>query len=145
MAFSILIAGTGILLGFALYMWKKVDVEALTQKMGKLYDLSFNKYYFDEMYDATFIKGTLAWNNFLSWFDQTIIDGLVNLSAWITRNVSSVSGIFDNGIIDGAVNGVADLTQDFGKYLRRVQTGQVQTYIFAALLGAIAIIVVSLL
>ena len=81
----------------------------------------------------------------LSWFDNAIIDGLVNLSAWLTRNFSFLSGKFDNGVIDGIVNEIANLTQDSGKYLRKSQTGQIQTYIYVALLGAIVIIIVKII
>ena len=81
----------------------------------------------------------------LSWFDNAIIDGLVNLSAWITRNFAFLSGKFDNSIIDGIVNEIANLTQDSGKYLRKIQTGQIQTYIYAALLGAVVIILVKII
>ena len=145
MMLSIFLAAFGIVLSFSIYFWKKFDVEKLTEKMGVLYKLSYNKYYFDEIYQATFVNGLLLWNRMLSWFDNAIIDGLVNLSAWITRNFAFLSGKFDNGIIDGIVNEIANLTQDSGKYLRKIQTGQIQTYIYAALLGAVVIILVKII
>lgn len=145
MIMSIIVAAFGILLAFSIYFWKKFDVEKLTEKMGILYKLSYNKYYFDEIYQATFVNGLLLWNRILNWFDNAIIDGLVNLSAWITRNFSFLSGKFDNSIIDGIVNEIANITQDTGKYLRKIQTGQIQTYIYAALLGAVTIIIIKIL
>jgi NADH-quinone oxidoreductase subunit L len=145
MILSIFLASFGIVLAFSIYFWKKFDVEKLTVKMGFLYNLSYNKYYFDEIYQATFVNGLLLWNRMLSWFDNAIIDGLVNLSAWLTRNFSFLSGKFDNGVIDGIVNEIANLTQDSGKYLRKIQTGQIQTYIYAALLGAVIIIVINII
>jgi NADH-quinone oxidoreductase subunit L len=145
MILSIFVAAFGIILSFSIYFWKKIDVEKLTERMGLFYRLSYNKYYFDEMYQATFVNGLLLWNRILNWFDNAIIDGLVNLSAWITRNFSFLSGKFDNSVIDGLVNEIANITQDTGKYLRRVQTGQIQTYIFAALLGAITIIIIKII
>ncbi len=144
MIISIIVALSGILTAFAIYYWKKMDVEALTEKMGVLYRLSYNKFYVDEIYEATVVRGLLMWNNLLSWFDNAIIDGLVNLTAWITRHTSALSGKFDNAVIDGMVNEIADITQGFGRQLRRVQTGQIQTYIFAAVVGAVVIILVRL-
>ena len=145
MMISIVVALAGILLAAAMYFYRKIDVEKVTQKMGVLYHLSYHKYYFDEIYQATFVKGLLLWNNILNWFDTHIIDGIVNGSAWITRNVSAISGKFDLSVIDGMVNEVADSVRDFGNSVRRIQTGQVQAYIFGALFGAILIIIINLI
>jgi NADH-quinone oxidoreductase subunit L len=141
---SIIVAVTGILLAFALYFWKKWDVAALTEKIKPLYRLSYHKYYFDEIYGATVIRGTLLWNNMLSWIDAHIIDGIVNGSAWVTKGASFFSGLFDLHIIDGLVNALADVTQNFGRNIRRIQTGQVQGYILGALLGLVVIIMWTL-
>jgi len=141
MMISIIFAVTGILLAFAFYFWKKVDVEALTQKIKPLYNLSYHKYYFDEIYNATFVRGLLLWNNFLAWFDSRIIDGIVNGAAFVTRNFSAFTGLFDLGFIDGIVNGIADITQGLGQRFRKVQTGQVQYYILGALAGAVLIVI----
>ena len=91
--------------------------------------MSYNKWYFDEFYNSVFVGGTLALSNFLRWFDNTIIDGIVNGSAAVTRTVSSISGKFDNGVVDGLVNFTAVFSGFVGLLIRKVQTGKVQTYI----------------
>jgi NADH-quinone oxidoreductase subunit L len=145
MLISIVFALSGILLAFMFYFWKKWDVEALTKKIRPLYDLSYHKYYFDEIYNATFVRGLLLWNNMLAWFDGHIIDGIVNGSAFVVRNVSKFSGIFDLGFVDGLVNATARLINRVGQTARKIQTGQVQYYILGALAGLILIIVVTLI
>ena len=145
MMISIIFALTGILLAYMFYYWKKWDVEAFTNKIRPLYDLSYHKYYIDEIYNATLVRGLLLWNNILAWFDAHIIDGLVNGAAFVTRHVSRFSGIFDLGFVDGLVNAVADLTRDTGQLLRKVQTGQLQFYIFGALAGLVLIIIGTLM
>ncbi|HHJ52868.1 MAG TPA: NADH-quinone oxidoreductase subunit L [Caldithrix abyssi] len=142
---SIVFALSGILLAFYLYFWKKVDVARLTEKIKPLYLLSFNKYYFDEIYNATLVKGLLLWNQMLAWFDLHIIDGIVNGSAWVMRNFSALDGLFDKYFIDGLVNAVADVIQDFGQSVRRIQTGQIQNYILGAVLGTVLIIIVTMI
>ncbi len=142
---SIVLALTGILLAFAFYFWKKIDVEALTEKIKPLYLLSLNKYYIDEIYNATVIRGLLIWNDFLSWFDGAVIDGIVNGSAWVVRNFSVLDGLFDKYIVDGLVNGVGLLISGFGKGLRRIQTGQVQNYVLGAVLGTAIIIILTMI
>ncbi len=145
MLISIVFALSGILLAFMFYFWKKWDVEALTKKIRPLYDLSYHKYYFDEIYNATFVRGLLLWNNMLAWFDGHIIDGIVNGSAFVVRNVSKFSGIFDLGFVDGLVNATARLINRVGQTARKIQTGQVQYYILGALAGLVLIIVVTLI
>ncbi len=145
MLISIVFALSGILLAFMFYFWKKWDVEALTKKIRPLYDLSYHKYYFDEIYNATFVRGLLLWNNMLAWFDSHIIDGIVNGSAFVVRNVSKFSGVFDLGFVDGLVNATAHLINRVGQTARKIQTGQVQYYILGALAGLILIIVITLI
>ena len=142
---SIILAFSGILLAFAFYFWKKVDVEKLTEKIKPLYKLSYNKYYFDEIYNATLIRGLLVWNNMLNWFDAHIIDFFVNWTAKVMRVFSTLDGKFDNLVIDGMVNAVADMTLQFGRGFKKLQTGQIQYYIMGALLGVFLIIMFTLI
>ncbi len=60
MLLSLLVAGLGILGAFMFYQWKKISADAVAAKVKSLYNLSLNKWYFDEIYDATFVAGTLA-------------------------------------------------------------------------------------
>jgi NADH-quinone oxidoreductase subunit L len=124
-----LVAGLGILFAFLFYQWKKLDPDKLAAKVKPLYNLSYNKWYFDEFYNTVFVGGTLALSNFLRWFDNTIIDGIVNGSATITKGLSNISGKFDNGVVDGLVNFTAYFSGFIGLLLRKFQTGKVQTYI----------------
>lgn len=126
---SLLLAGGGILIAFMFYQWKKLDPDKLAGKIQPLYKLSYNKWYFDEIYEASAVAGTMGLSRFLAWFDATIIDGVVNLSATFTRSFSRASGKFDSIVVDGFVNFMAYLSGFIGLIFRRFQTGRVQTYI----------------
>jgi NADH-quinone oxidoreductase subunit L len=126
---SIILAGLGILLAFVLYQWKKVDSKKLAAKFNGLYKFSLNKWYIDELYHATVIAGALALSRIMAVFDNKVIDGIVNGSAWLGRFVSKLSGLFDTFVVDGLVNFTALFSGFFGLALRRIQTGKVQTYI----------------
>ena len=140
MILSLLIAGSGILLAFLIYQFKIFDADKLAQQFDKLYRLTFNKWYFDEIYHATVISGTVGLAMLMAWFDNKVIDGIVNLTAKITRGFGYFIGYFDNGVIDGIVNLVADTTGFFGAVLRNVQTGKVQTYLIWAVICMFAIV-----
>lgn len=126
---SLIVAGLGILIAFMFYAWKKLDADKLADKIKGLYNFSLNKWYLDELYDATAVSGTLNTGKGLSWFDQKIVDGAVNGSAWLTRFTSKLSGLFDTYVVDGLVNFSAFFSGFVGLNFRKLQTGKVQTYI----------------
>ena len=136
---SLSLASLGILAAFVIYHWKKIDAEKLKQFVKPVYTFLLNKWYFDELYGATVVRGTIILSKMLAWFDNSIVDGVVNGAATVVRVSSSVSGWFDNNIVDGLVNFSAWFTGLLGRATRMVQTGKVQTYIVFALLGVIIV------
>jgi len=87
MALSLAVAGIGILVAFTTYQWKKINADAWAERFGGLYRFLLNKWYFDELYDTVAVGGTLAFTRLLRWFDNTVVDGLVNGTASWTRAI----------------------------------------------------------
>lgn len=141
---SIGIGALGILLAFMIYRFGWVDPKAAARRLKPLYLFSLNKWYFDELYEATIISGSKAFSRGCSWFDANVVDGLVNLTARVGVFISSLVGRFDNGVVDGAVNGVAGITIGSGSILRRMQTGKLFHYVFVLAGGALVIFLVKL-
>ena len=137
MIISLLVAGTGIVLDFVTYYWKKINADAIAASMAPLHKFLLNKWYFDELYDATAIAATMGIAKLFAWFDGTIIDGIVNGAGSVTKLGSVVSGKFDAIVVDGFVNLTATVAGTFGLVLRKVQTGRVQSYIVFAILGVV--------
>jgi NADH-quinone oxidoreductase subunit L len=135
MVLSLLAAGLGILFAFATYYWKRINADAVAQRLAPLYTFLQRKWYFDELYHTAVVRLTIGISRVLRWFDDRVIDGLVNGAAFVTRISSSTSGRFDNVVVDGIVNLVGYITGFFGLVLRKVQTGKVQTYIVFVILG----------
>ncbi len=140
MLLSLLLASLGILVAFIFYQWKKLDPDKLADSVKPLYKLSYNKWYFDEIYDATFVAFTLGISKVLFWIDTYIIDGIVNGSATATKHFSSLSGKFDNVVVDGLVNFMATLSGLIGLMFRKLQTGKVQTYIVLVVFSLVIIL-----
>lgn len=139
MVASITMASLGILVATMLYYWKTASPAVFASLGGgKPYDFIFNKYYIDELYEATFVRFSL----FVSWlwsaFDRVVIDGIVNGTAKIMSGVGSLVGLFDNGIIDGLINLAANATFAAGNRLRQVQTGSINVYVYV-IVGGIAL------
>jgi NADH-quinone oxidoreductase subunit L len=98
----------GLLLAWRLYWNAKEDV--FTTKFSGLSKLMSNRFYFDEIYEATVIR---------------IHDGIAAVANFIDRWIVE-------GFCIGLVRGGTDLT---GRALRLVQTGNIQTYAFLFVLG----------
>ncbi|MBI5474582.1 MAG: hypothetical protein HY961_19770 [Ignavibacteriae bacterium] len=135
MFLSLLVAGLGIAIAFATYQMKKINADKIAASLPGLHKFLLNKWYFDELYGAVVIGGTLALTNMLRWFDNTIVDGIVNGWGWLTRLAATISGWFDTWVVDGAVNAVAYLSGLGGLVLRKTQTGKIQTYVVLAVFG----------
>ncbi len=132
---SLLVAGLGILVAFATYYWKKVNADAIARSLAPVHQFLQRKWYFDELYDVAVVRVTMGITRVLRWFDDRVIDGAVNGTAYVTKVSSFTSGRFDNVVVDGIVNLVAYAAGFSGLVLRKVQTGKVQTYIVFVLFG----------
>jgi NADH-quinone oxidoreductase subunit L len=89
-------------------------------KRSGLANLSYNKFYFDEIYDAL-----------------------------IRKPLDAISGFFykivDNKIVDGIVNGFGWTATEASKGLRLLQTGNVGFYIFMMVIGIISLLLYTYL
>jgi NADH-quinone oxidoreductase subunit L len=56
--------------------------------------------------------------------------------------VGALAARFDSSIIDGAVNGVGSVALSLGGGLRRLQSGQVQTYAWVLFTGTVVLFIV---
>ena len=111
-----IVALAGISAAYAMYGRPSQAPERAAERVPGAYRLLWNKYYVDEIYNAIVIQPYIA------------------LSAFFWKQVDSV-------LIDGAVNGVGELVRYTGSRVRRLQTGNVQVYALAMLIGAVCVII----
>lgn len=143
--YSSIMVASGITLALIVYVFGFINPEKTAQRIRPLYLYSFNKWYWDEIYNATVIKGSLLLARILSWFDSNIIDGIVNGVGALVRRIGRMSGNIDRYIVDGAVNFTAFFVQSSGAILKKVQTGKVQTYVAMVLLAVTAYVIYYIL
>ena len=143
MVLSICVAGLGILLSWLFYHRRRFSGEAVATTFRPVYNLFWNKYYFDEFYNGVLVALTVWKSQLFAKFDGTVVDGIVNGVGTVTRDIFAASiGFFDNRIVDGLVNRVAGVTWAAGGRIRRLQTGAIQTYLFVVLGGIVLIILI---
>ncbi len=106
----------GIGLAMFFFSTRRSAAAALAERMSGLHRVLLNKYYVDELYDASVVQP----------IKRVSRDGL-----W---------RIVDVGFIDGAVNGVGALVMGCGGALRRLQSGSVRSYAASLLAGAVLVV-----
>jgi NADH-quinone oxidoreductase subunit L len=113
MFLGIIAVAVGLFAAFKLY--SNAQTDPLPAKLGGLATAMKNKFYFDELYEATFIRA----HDFIAAV-MDVID------RW-----------FVEGFCIGLVRGGTDFT---GRALRLVQTGNLQTYAFLFVLGVAVVL-----
>jgi NADH-quinone oxidoreductase subunit L len=106
----------GIALAYVFYMFKTDIPGKLAGAMGGLYRFLLNKWYFDELFEATLVEpakklGFGLWKG----GDGKIIDGL-------------------------GPDGIASVSQDVARQATKLQSGYVYHYAFAMLIGVVILI-----
>jgi NADH-quinone oxidoreductase subunit L len=109
----------GIALAYALYMFAPAIPGQLAARFAGLYRFLLNKWYFDELYDAIFVRPT-----------QHLARAL-----WKTG---------DARLIDGVPNGAATLAVQAARGAVRIQTGRVANYAFAMIIGLVLFVTLLL-
>jgi NADH-quinone oxidoreductase subunit L len=126
----------GLFIATLLYLWRRLDPAEIKQSFRPLYDLLWNKWYFDELYWAVFVAPAMLLARQIARFDRGVIDALLHASAAVSRAGSQiVDALFDRTVVDGSVNTFAHWTWDFGLLLRKLQTGSLRQYVLFIVMG----------
>ena len=140
MGLSVLIALGGIALAYRQYVVRPEAAAQWATRWAGAHRVLTNKYYVDELYDATVVRGTMGGARGLWTVDRRGVDGVVNGAAWTTIAASWVSHVLDKYVVDGIINLTAWVIGEASYVFRRFQTGLLQNYAFATLLGVFAFV-----
>ena len=110
---SVAISVVGITLAALMYLAGKINPAAIADKIKPLYNLSLNKWYFDDIYHRVFVLGLRRLARQVLEVDFRVVDGAVNLTGFFTLVSGEGLKYFENGraqfyalIIFGAVLGL---------------------------------------
>lgn len=115
---AVAVALAGWLAAGAVYPWRIAPSEVLKRRFRLIHTLLVRKYYVDDFYGWVFlgIGGLVV--RLAGLFDRYVVDGLVNLTGWVARQL--------------------------GLGLRYLQTGREETYLLLVFLGVVIIALVRL-
>jgi NAD(P)H-quinone oxidoreductase subunit 5 len=94
---SVGIALIGITIASLMYLRGKIDAAAIAQKIKPLYELSLNKWYFDDIYHKVFVLGLRRMARQVMEVDFRVVDGAVNLTGLATLLSGEGLKYFENG------------------------------------------------
>jgi len=139
-------SAVGLALAQVLYRDGRSALPArLQERFHAAWAIVYRKYYVDEVYDRALVRPALALSRALSWIDAYLVDGLVKTAGAAARLLAALDDAIDRHVVDGTVSLVANATIRSGRALRRIQTGRVQTYVYGAVAGALAVILLDFL
>jgi NADH-quinone oxidoreductase subunit L len=135
---SIVAVAIGLYAGWVTYRrYREPDP---TLELGKFSTLLVHKYYLDDFYwNAIVLPVRDRASAAVYWFNQNVLDGIVNGAAVVAYWFSGVIMWIDRNVIDGAVNGAGTAMETFGKGLRTLQSGKVQWYAVGLFAGVIVL------
>jgi NADH-quinone oxidoreductase subunit L len=116
MGVSLTIAVAGIAFAYFVWIKRRRIADNMVREFPGLHRLLLNKYYVDELYDATIVQPIKAASTEGLW-------------RW-----------FDVRVIDGAVNGTASIVDGSAGVLRRLQSGSVRAYAGSLFVGVVVIL-----
>jgi len=116
MGVSLTIAVAGIAFAYFVWIKRRRIADNVVREFPGLHRLLLNKYYVDELYDATIVQPIKAASTEGLW-------------RW-----------FDVRVIDGAVNGTASIVDGSAGVLRRLQSGSVRAYAGSLFVGVVMIL-----
>ena len=107
----------GIALAYVMYVLSPGIPASIAGALGPIYKLVYNKYFVDEVYDATVVNPMVAGSRSVLW------------------------RVVDAGLIDGIVNGAGTVARGIGAGLRTLQSGQIRSYAAWVTAGGVVVLV----
>ena len=118
-AISVVAAAIGVGLAALAYLRRDVSAGARTEIVrGPLAELMERRFFVDDLYDLVFVRIGGRVGDAAVWFDERVVDGLVN--------------------------GAGQVSQGSGRLARRAQTGFARGYVASLVLGAVVLVAVLL-
>src|SRR2546430_176479 len=108
----------GIFLAWLFYVARPALADQFAASLGGLYKLVYNKYFVDEIYDATVVKPMVEGSRVVLWRGM------------------------DVGVVDGIVNGIGARSKGVGGILKLLQGGNVRGYAAWVVFGCVLLLLV---
>ncbi|MBQ18533.1 MAG: NADH-quinone oxidoreductase subunit L [Planctomycetaceae bacterium] len=136
---ALLVAAVGTLLAWLMYGVGRPDPGIIRRQFAGTHEFLVEKWRFDELYDAMFIRPVHVVAAWFSSFDRRVLDGVLHWFAHTGVVLARWNRWFDESLVDGIVNWIAVRVQAIGQSLSVVQTGRLRQYVMFIALGVVTL------
>jgi len=112
-------------------------------RLGWLQTALVNLWWVDRILVGLALSFVHGFRRAAGWFDAVVVDGFVNFWATVCRFVTAAVGAFDHHAVDGGVRGIGESMFEGGRWLRRMQSGLLQAYLYASIFLFAGVVLVS--
>ncbi len=144
---SSIVVFLGLGLGWWFYGRKPIEKaeapDALEKLRPDLFGLLQNKYFIDEIYEATIIRFNAWWAMVCDFLDRWIWNGAVQLVSYLILALSWVNRLIDEYVVNLGFDEGCHGVRGGGKLMSRLQDGRVQNYL--RVLGIALVVLVLML
>jgi NADH-quinone oxidoreductase subunit L len=106
-----------------------VALTANTFGLRDLLVLFRNKFYVDEIYEASIIRFNAWWANFCDAMDYWVWNGLVLAVSYAVIGLAWVSRTMDEFVVNLGFDGGCKGVSRGGRWISHLQNGQIQSYL----------------
>ena len=142
---SCIIVAVGIGLGCWMYGNKSPEASApdvLQAKMPAVWTVLANKFYVDELYDATVIAFYAWWARVADWMDRWVWGGAVRGVTYLFGLWAKFNRFLDANVVDGTFDKGCEELSNGGGLLASIQSGVVQNYLRILALAVVALVLI---
>lgn len=133
MALSTVVVAAGMGMAWFLYGRRPMLSAAAVDPVERLQPRPFGwlrqRWYVDELYEATVIRWHAGWARGSEWLDRVVLGGMVTVVEYGVVAVAWVSRLIDEYVINVGFDRGCERLRRAGRHLGRLQTGQVQSYL----------------
>jgi NADH-quinone oxidoreductase subunit L len=133
MLVSTLVVFAGIGLGGLVYGLLQADAAEKNDVLESMYPSAFgilrDKFYIDELYEATVVRANAGFCRFCHWLDSVVLDTLVLAVSYLVVGLSWLNRIIDEYVVNLGFDAACQRLRNGGGFLSRLQDGQVQNYL----------------
>jgi len=136
---ALIAAFIGMGMAYVLYVQKAIDPNDIRKQFSSIYDFLVDKWRFDALYEVMFVQPVHIVSAWCVSFDRNVLDPILHAAASLTVLASKFDRKFDETMVDGLVNLVGTVTFSIGSSLKVVQTGRLRQYVMWIGVGVVVL------
>ena len=103
--------------------------DTLESLLPSLFAVLRDKFYVDELYEATVVRAHAAFARVCHWLDSAVLETAVVAVSYLVLGLSWLNRVIDEYVVNLGFDQACGRLRGGGGFLSRLQDGQVQNYL----------------